>query len=94
MPPTDESRKRTQEEIQKLEGMVDSFAEEMKRKLRAKVYDGYGGWDNKRNQYILERKMMIHVGRLMKGEAQHVDVANLVAFLWYLEQKKQEEEDE
>lgn len=91
MPPTDKHRRETEREVQKLEEMVDSFAREMKQKLISKVYDGYRGWDELANKRILEKKLMQHIMLLIKGYDQHVDVANLAAFLWYLKQKEVEE---
>lgn len=65
-----------------LEAMVDAFASEMKKKLIAKMEEGYGGWANDSSRLLLQRKLEEHVSR---GEGQWVDVANLACFLWNLE---------
>jgi hypothetical protein len=70
-----------------LDALVDAFAAEMKAKLRRKYWrDGYTGWDDPSNRPIIEQKLREHVGRLLAGWDQAVDVANLAAMLWNFRQ--------
>lgn len=72
-------------EVAALDAMVDAFAAEMKKKLKAKLVHGYGGWDSedpevRRN---IEIGLSVHVARHLRGEgAQSVDIANFAAMLW------------
>lgn len=72
-------------EVAALDAMVDAFASAMKKKLKAKLLQGFGGWDSedpevKRN---IEIGLAVHVARHLRREGdQSVDIANLAAMLW------------
>ncbi len=66
---------------------VDWFAGLMKDKLITQERRGYEGWRQKRfikaKRGGCKGKLLTHVQRLMDGEPQEVDVANLCMFLAY-----------
>jgi hypothetical protein len=64
--------------------MVDSFAEEVKSKLRSKCLMGYTGWDNPELQPLLLQKLKEHIER----EGQEIDVGALAAMLWNMKEEK------
>lgn len=66
-----------------LDAMVDAFASAMKRKLRQKATEGWYGWDDRRRKTDISIALKGHVDR---GSYQWVDVANLAAMLWNMEQ--------
>ena len=68
-------------ELNAIDKMVDVFSEAMKAKFRKKYLEGYTGWDDKSLRIWIEKKLPEHVG---KGDM--VDVANLAAMLWNMEQ--------
>ena len=70
-------------EMTALDALVDAFALEMKKKLYKQYVKGYHGWDDPEMKALLETKLNEHVQR---GEEQMVDVANLAAMLWNMEQ--------
>lgn len=65
-----------------LDKMVDAFAVEMKKKLRAKFLNGYTGWDNPNMLLRLHAKLKAHA---YKPGDQSVDIANLAAMIWNIE---------
>ncbi len=68
-------------EIDALDKLVNSFAKEMKKKLKKKYLEGYTGWDNKEDEKLIKRKLKEHC--LKKTDSENmVDIANLVAMLW------------
>ena len=66
--------------------LVYYFSGEMEAKLLQKVREGYLGWDKLIFREVLERKLKEHVER---GSGQYIDIANLAAMLWNLEQGKE-----
>jgi hypothetical protein len=68
-------------ELRALDALVDAFAVEMKKKLRAKADAGRTGWDNPANADGIRAAMFEHAAR---GPGQEVDVANFAAMLWNL----------
>jgi hypothetical protein len=50
----------TQQEITRLSGVVDEFAEEMKARLREQAMKGYRGWDDPANYRRILEMMMEH----------------------------------
>ena len=68
-------------ELKALDRMVDAFAKEMKKKLHKKVIEGYSGWDDVKYKNAIKASLRNHVDR----EEQEVDVANLAAMLWNME---------
>jgi hypothetical protein len=71
----------TQEEIERLNAVVDNFAEEMKVRLRDQAIKGYRGWDDPDNYRRILEMMMEHASA---SSGQEVDAANLAMILWYL----------
>lgn len=66
-------------EFKALDFLVDSFANEMKRKLRrAAIEKGRSGWDDP--AWSLDDIKAALLAHVEKGDA--VDVANFAAFLW------------
>jgi len=74
----------TQEEIQRLDQVVDDFASEMKVRLREQAVKGYRGWDDPENYRRICEMMMEHSS---VSSGQEVDAANLAMILWYLRQQ-------
>jgi hypothetical protein len=69
-------------EIKALHHLVDMFSKEMKIKLERKYWrEGYSGWDNEGNKQYIKKLLTQHIEK-----ADMVDVANLAAFLWNMEQ--------
>ena len=73
---------RINHEKARLISCVDDFAKAMKVKLMKQAELGWVGWDDDRCCGNIESALMVHVGRLMQGQPQAVDVANLAMFLW------------
>ena len=74
----------TQQEIDRLNRVVDDFAAEMKVRLREQAIKGYRGWDDPA-YYQQISEMMIQHASVSSG--QEVDAANLAMILWYLRQQ-------
>lgn len=74
----------TQQEIERLNSVVDEFATEMKVRLREQAIRGYRGWDDP-EYYQQATKMMMEHASVSSG--QEVDAANLAMILWYLRQR-------
>lgn len=72
-------------ELDALDALVDSFATEMKSKLRWKVMQGRHGWDDATNRDGIKNALLEHATR---DSGQWVDVANFAAMLWNMEQPK------
>lgn len=65
-----------------LDTAVDAFAAAMKAKLHLKHDQGYAGWDDAANLDNIRYLLAVHCRRLVAGEAQEVDCANLLMMLW------------
>lgn len=74
----------TQEEIERLNQVVDEFTIEMKARLREQAIKGYRGWDDPAYYQQITEMMMEHVA---VSQGQEVDAANLAMILWYLRQR-------
>ncbi len=74
----------TQQEIERLNHIVDEFATEMKARLSEQAIKGYRGWDNPDNYHQIT-DMMTHHESVSTG--QEVDAANLAMILWFLRQQ-------
>ncbi len=72
-----------QEEIERLNRVVDEFSIEMKARLREQAIKGCRGWDDP-TSYQQITKMMTEHASVSSG--QEVDTANLAMILWYLRQ--------
>jgi hypothetical protein len=68
------------EEIERLNVAVDTFAAAMKAKLAEKVYEGFSGWDSPQSVPAIRHLLEVHVQR---GIGQEVDIANLAMMLWW-----------
>ncbi len=66
-------------EFTALDALVDAFAAEMKKKLRAKAMEGRSGWDDPQWEPGIRAALIDHAQR---GKGQEVDAANLAAMLW------------
>ena len=71
----------TQQEIDRLNRVVDDFASEMKARLREQAIKGYRGWDDP-DYYQKITEMMMQHASVTPG--QEIDAANLAMILWYL----------
>lgn len=71
----------TQEEIKRLDQVVDDFASEMKAHLHDQAIKGYRGWDDPRSYRRICELMMEHAAVL---SGQEVGAANLAMILWHL----------
>ena len=68
-------------ECEAFDAVVNAFAKKMKAKFRRKFVKGFSGWDNKD-----EKKYLVESLRQHAQEYDMVDVANLAAMIWNLEQ--------
>jgi len=71
----------TQQEIERLNKVVDDFATEMKARLSEQAIKGCRGWDNPDNYYQIKSMMIQHAS---VSAGQEVDAANLAMILWFL----------
>lgn len=71
-------------ETMALSKLIKVFSDEMERKLHRKLMQGYSGWDDENMKEYLKESIKNHVE---KGD--WVDVANLAAMLWNLEDFKE-----
>jgi hypothetical protein len=71
----------TEEEIERLNRVVDAFATEMKVRLREQAIRGCRGWDDPASYRRISEMMMEHAA---VSPGQEVDVANLAMILWHL----------
>ncbi len=62
-----------QQEIERLNQVVDNFATEMKTRLSEQAIKGYRGWDNPENHYQITEMMIQHAS---VSTGQEVDTAN------------------
>ena len=76
-------------EESRLRKAVRLFAEEMKKKLIEKVYEGFEGWDDPGNREQIQIALQHHS---IEPEEEEVDIANLAMMLWW-QRKKREDED-
>ncbi len=74
----------TQEEINRLDQVVDDFASEMKARLREQAIKGYRGWDDPENYQRIVEMMVKHAA---VAEGKEVDAANLAMILWNLRRR-------
>lgn len=72
----------------KLPTPAERQAEGMKAKLAAKAGAGWRGWDDPKYRNVIGEKLKDHVSRLLDGQPQAVDVANLAMFLWWQRNKE------
>jgi hypothetical protein len=70
-------------EINALNALVDEFAAAMKDRLMVKVWQGWRGWDDPQFEDQLCARLAHEAA---KDDPDHVDVANLAAFLWNFKQ--------
>ena len=73
-----------QEEIERLDRVVDEFSIEMKARLREQAIKGCRGWDDPASYQQIIEMMMEHAA---VSSGQEVDAANLAMILWYLRQR-------
>ena len=59
-----------------LKTLVKKFSAKMKTKVLAKLYEGYGGWDNPGDISYMYKQLNYHVKK-----CDWVDVANIAMFL-------------
>jgi hypothetical protein len=74
----------TQDEIDRLNRVVDEFAAEMKARLREQAVKGYRGWDDPEQYERIVEMMMRHAA---VAEGEEVDAANLAIILWSLRRR-------
>ncbi|MGH8548592.1 MAG: hypothetical protein ACRERU_08340 [Methylococcales bacterium] len=79
----------TDEEIKRLNRVVEAFAIEMKARLREQAIRGCRGWDDPAS-YLRITEMMLEHAAVSPG--QEVDVANLAMILWYLRRRQSNNE--
>jgi hypothetical protein len=61
--------------------LVDSFAEQMKKKFRKKMLDGSQGWNDPDCAAGLQHSLEMHA---LREQGQEIDTAILAAMLWNL----------
>lgn len=76
-------------EMRALGELVHRFALAMRYKLYDKAVEGYTGWNDPANRDMIRQKLLANVER-----GDWVDVANLAAMLWGLEQSRERANDE
>ena len=80
-------------ESERLEMVVDDFADRMKKKLLQKEDEGWSGWRRKVHSQDFEDRLIEHALCGIRGDsAQWVDVANFAAFLDYQARDHDEQE--
>ena len=77
------------DDMRALGELVRGFAAAMRHKLYEKAVEGYTGWNNPENIEMIQQKLLDNVER-----GDWVDVANLAAMLWGLEQSRERANDE
>jgi len=77
-------------ESARLSRLVSYFADAMREKLWKKLNQGYSGWNDDTDPGLHEmllEKLFEHVDKVKAGDRkQLVDIANLCAMLWNLDQ--------
>lgn len=63
------------------DAVVNAFNKQMKVKFRKKYLEGRDGWDNRNQKHFIKASLKKHIS---KGDM--VDVANLAAMIWNMEQ--------
>jgi len=68
--------------------MVDQFSKAMKDKFKKKYLEGKGGWDNTEWKGFIQSELRRHITKAtLEGDTnQYIDIANLAAMLWNMEQ--------
>lgn len=84
-----------EEECDRIDSAVDSFAKRMKLKLHSKAAKGFYGWDDPANLHIVREKMLSHAALLYCERvvyhhevSQAIDVANLAMMCYRLGDSK------
>lgn len=77
------------DDMRALGELVHRFAAAMRHKLYEKAAEGYTGWNNPENIEMIQQKLLANAER-----GDWVDVANLAAMLWGLEQSRERANDE
>lgn len=77
-----------EQEIKRLNEVVDNFAEAMKTKLAQKARKGWTGWDDESSTDKIYTTMLAHAAGIPLAKDQEVDIANLAMMLWNLDAKK------
>lgn len=70
------------DEMERLQGLVDAFAAEMKLKLLKKVNEGRAGWGDPANAEEIYNSLLAHAAGVPLARDQEIDVANFAMFLW------------
>jgi hypothetical protein len=70
-------------EVEKITKAVDTFATEMKRRLVAKLDQGWRGWDDPTNGPEIYNSMLAHGIAVQMARGQEPDIANFAMFLWH-----------
>jgi len=66
-----------------LDALIDTFAQEMKRKLHQKFQEGHRGWDTPRYKSFFKSELRKHIEK-----EDWIDVANFAAFLWNIQESE------
>lgn len=77
------------DDMRALGELVHRFAGAMRPKLYDKAVEGYTGWNDPANRDMIRQKLLANAER-----GDWVDVANLAAMLWGLEQSRERANDE
>lgn len=73
-----------QQEIARLNEVVDQFAAAMKAKLVEKAEEGWTGWDRPESSIKIWNAMLAQGAAVPLARGQEVDIANLAMMLWLL----------
>lgn len=71
------------QETKALYQLVDEFSAAMKEKLKQKVLEGRGGWQDTANRAEIYNSMLAHGAGIPFAKNQEAHVANLAMILWY-----------
>ena len=75
---------RVDQEIVRLNEVVDEFAQAMKLKLAQKAREGWSGWDKPESSIKIWNAMLAQGAAVTLAKGQEVDIANLAMMLWKL----------
>jgi len=76
--------RRVDQEIVRLNEVVDEFAQAMKLKLAQKAREGWSGWDKPESSIRIWNAMLAQGAAVPLAKGQEVDIANLAMMLWKL----------
>lgn len=77
-----------EQEIRRLDAVVDKFTVVMKARLAEKAREGWSGWDDPASKDKIYTAMLAQGAGVKYAKDQEVDIANLAMMLWRLRQPR------